>query len=95
MRKYLDLEGFISFIGGLELDKPEKFYTKSLEDGEVSSYSVKKEEFAGNFIYLYETPYCCVGTIQETPVATVEDYREGVFEEFEQEGDYNIFIEEE
>ena len=90
MRKYLDLEGFISFIGGLELDKPEK----SLEDGEISSYSVKNEEFAGNIIYLYDNPYASVGTIQETPVATVEDYIEGVFEDFEHEGDYKIFIEE-
>lgn len=93
MKKYLDLEGFKSFIAGLQLDKPEKFYTESLEDGEICSYLIKKEEFAGDSICLYETPYCCVGVIQDTPVAPTEDYIEGVFDDFEHEGEYKIFIE--
>ena len=95
MKKYLDLEGFISFIGGLKLDEPEKLYIESLEDGHVDSCLFKKEEFGGTFIYLFKDFYGEVGIIRDTTLIPIEDFIEGLFENLEMYGDYKIFIEEE
>jgi hypothetical protein len=94
MKKYLDLEGFISFIGDLKLDEPQKIYTESLEDGHVDSYLFKKEEFDGSFIYLYKGIYGEVDILRDTTLIPIEDFIEGLFENLEMYGDYKIFIEE-
>lgn len=94
MKKYLDLEGFKDFIRNLKIDESQTIYTEEIDDGYINAYQFKKIYFAEEIIVLYDNPYASVGTIQETPVAPMENYIEGVFEDLENEGEYTIFIEE-
>ena len=93
MKRYFDLEDFITFLNLLEDNKATKLFTESAEDGSISSYSFMKLQFAGETIILYES-YCGgTGIIQDSPVAPWEDYAEGVFEDLVRDGDYKVFIE--
>lgn len=94
MRKYLDLEGFEEFILNLKIDEPKTVYTEEIDGGHINAYQFKKIHFAGETIVLYDNPYAGVGTIQDSALIPIEDYIEGVFEDFEKEGEYKIFIEE-
>lgn len=93
MRKELNLEAFIQFLNGLEYDKSKKVFTEDL-DGDTDSYDFLRMNFKGSDIFLYESPYCSVGIIQDIPVAPWQDYAADVFEMFTGEGEYKVFIEE-
>lgn len=95
MKKYLNLQDFISFIKSLEEDKPTKLFTKSVEDGSIDSYIIMKLQFAKNTVVLYEIYAGGVGIIQDTPVAPWEDYAEGVYEDLTMNNEYKLFIESE
>lgn len=93
MRKELNLESFIQFLDRLEYDKPKKLFTEGL-DGEIDSYDFLRMNFNGNDIFLYENPYCSDGIIQDIPIAPWQDLAADVFEMFEGEGEFKVFIEE-
>ena len=93
MKRYFDLQDFITFLNLLEDNKPTELFTESVEDGSIGSYSFMKLQFAGETIILYES-YCGgTGIIQDTPVAPWEDYAEGVYEDLTMNDEYKIFIE--
>lgn len=92
MRRYFDLKDFICFLSLLEENKPSEVITES-QEGEINRYSFMKMQFGKNLIILYDTPYCNVGMIQDSPVAPWEDYAEGVFEDLTQLGECKMFIE--
>lgn len=93
MRRYLSKEDFVTFISLLEENKNTKLFTECVEDGHIEAYNFMKIDFNGNAIVLYDHPTYCVGIIQDTPVAPIEDYSEDVYEDFECNGDFKIFIE--
>ena len=93
MKRYFDLQDFITFLNLLEDNKVTKLFTESVEDGSIDSYSFMKLQFAGETIILYEIYYGGTGIIQDTPVAPLEDYAECVFEGLIREGDYKVCIE--
>lgn len=92
MKRYFDLKDFICFLSLLEENKPSEVITES-QEGEINRYSFMKMQFGRNVIILYDTPYCNVGMIQDSPVAPWEDYAEGVFEDLTQLGECKMFIE--
>ena len=94
MRKELNLEAFIQFLNGLEYDKPKKVFTENLDDGYIDSYDFLRMNFKGNDIFLYESPYCNIGIIQDVPIAPWQDFAADVLELFEAEGEFKVFIEE-
>lgn len=93
MRRYFSKEDFVTFINLLEENKSTKVFTECLEDGDIEAYNFMKINFNSNTIVLYDHPAGCVGIIQDTPVAPVEDYSESVYDDFECNGDFKIFIE--
>lgn len=95
MRRYFSKEDFVTFINLLEENKSTKVFTECLEDNSIQAYNFMKINFSGNIIVLYDHPACYVGIIQDTPVAPIEDYSESVYDDFECNGDFKIFIESE
>lgn len=93
MKKYLNLQDFISFIKSLEVNESKVLFTESLEDGSINNYTFMKIQFAGETIVLYEFYAGGVGIIQGTPVAPWEDYAEGVFEDLTMNDEYRVFVE--
>lgn len=94
-RRYFKLEDFIDFLKDLKVGEVKKLHTESMEDGEVRSYSFKKDIFNGNTFILYDSFYGEVGIIQDTSMISWEDFAEGTFEVLEMNGEYKVFIEEE
>lgn len=94
-RKYLNLKEFIDFLKNLKVGEVKKLNTESMEDGEVSPYSFKKDIFNGNTFILYDSFYGEVGIIQDTSMISWEEFAEGTFEVLEMNGEYKVFIEEE
>lgn len=94
-RKYLDREEFIDFLEDLKVGEVKDICTESMEDGEVRSYSFKKDIFNGNTFILYDSFYGEVGIIQDTSMISWEEFAEGTFEVLEMNGEYKVFIEEE
>ena len=94
-RRYFKLEDFIDFLKDLKVGEVKKLHTESMEDGEVSSYSFKKDIFNGNTFILYDSSYGEVGIIQDTSMISWEEFAEGTFEVLEMNGEYKVFIEEE
>ena len=93
MKKYLNLQDFISFIKSLEVDESKVLSTESLEDSSIDNHIFMKIQFAGETIVLYEFYAGGVGIIQDTPVAPWEDYAEGVFEDLTMNDEYRVFVE--
>ena len=91
--KYLNTEGFISFLRKLPNDEITALYTESVDDGSIDKYNFMKMKFNGNTITLYDHPSGHVGIIQDTPAAPWDDYAEGVYEDLVQGGEYKLFIE--
>ena len=94
MKRYFDLEDFITFLNLLENNKVTSLFTESLEDGSIDKHNFMKMEFSKNLIILYDHPSYTVGIIQDTPVAPWEDYVEAVYNDLIMNGEYKIFIEE-
>ena len=95
MKKYLNLEDFISFIKSLEVNESKILSTESLEDGSIDNHTFMKIQFAGETIVLYEFYAGGIGIIQDTPVAPWEDYAKGVFEDLTMNDEFKVFIESE
>lgn len=93
MKIYFDILDFITFLNLLEENKPDKVFTESLEDGSIAAHTFMKMQFSSNTIILYDHPSCCVGIIQDSPVAPWEDYAEAVFEDLTVSGEHHMYIE--
>ena len=93
MKKYLNLQDFISFLKSLEVNESKVLSTESLEDGSIDNHTFMKIQFAGETIVLYEFYAGGVGVIQDTPVAPWEDYAESVWEDLVREDEFKVFIE--
>ena len=93
MKKYLNLQDFVSFIKSLEVNESKVLPTESLEDGSIDNHTFMKIQFAGETIVLYEFYAGGVGIIQDTPVAPWEDYAEAVFEDLTVSGEHHMYIE--
>lgn len=99
MKRYFDLKDFIVFLNLLEVGKPTKLYVETIPyeeevEGDIEECVFEKINFCGEDIILYDTLRGSFGLIQDTPVAPMEDYAEGVFEDLEQEGECRVFIKE-
>lgn len=99
MKRYLDLKDFICFLNLLEVGKPTNLYVETVTDeeeveGEVERCIFQKINFCGEKIILYDTLRGSFGLIQDTPMASWDDYAEGVFEDLMQEGECKVFIKE-
>lgn len=92
MKRYFDLNDFITFLNLLEEDKTSKVFTESLEDESTEAYEFRKIKFAEETIVLYEHYSGEIGIIQDSPVAPWEDYAEGVYEDLVRDGEYKLFI---
>jgi hypothetical protein len=98
MKRYFDLKDFICFLNLLEADKPTSLFVENIiyeeeVEGETEECKFQKISFCGEDIILYDTLRGSIGLIQDTPVASWEDYAEGVYEDLVQEGEYKLFIE--
>ena len=65
MKRYFDLEDFITFLNLLEDNKVTPLFTESVEDGSIEKHNFMKMMFSDNTIILYDHPMCQTGIIQE------------------------------
>lgn len=99
MKRYLDLEDFITFLKQLEVGKPTSLYVETIPyeeevEGDIEECVFQKINFCGENVIIYDTLRGSLGLIQDTPVAPWDDYAESVFEDLENEGECRIFIKE-
>jgi hypothetical protein len=97
MKRYFDLEDFITFLNLLEENKPTSLFVESVTyeeevEGEIEECKFQKINFCGEDVILYDTLRGSIGLIQDTPVAPWDDYAEAVYEDLVQEGEYKLFI---
>ena len=97
MKRYFDKEDFITFLNLLEVGKPTSLYVKTPGyeeevEGDVEECKFLKINFCGEDIIVYDILRGSFGLIQDTPIATWDDYAELVFEDLECEGEYKVFI---
>ena len=93
MKRYFDLQDFITFLNLLEDNKVTPLFTESIEDGSIEKHNFMKMMFSNNTIILYDHPMCQTGIIQDSPVAPWDDYAEGVYEDLTTNDEYKVFIE--
>ena len=93
MKRYFDLKDFITFLNLLEDNKVTPLFTENVEDGSIEKHNFMKMMFSSNTIILYDHPMCQTGIIQDSPVAPLEDYAEGVYEDLTMNDEYKLFIE--
>ena len=92
MKRYFNLEDFITFLKLLEEGKITKLYSECLEDGSIEKFNFLKIQFAVNEIILYDHPSGHIGIIQDTPVALWDDYAEEVYDDLTMNDEYKVFI---
>ena len=93
MKRYFDLKDFITFLNLLEDNKVTPLFTENVEDGSIEKHNFMKMMFSDNTIILYDHPMCQTGIIQDSSVASWEDYAEGVYEDLVINDEYKVFIE--
>ena len=92
MRRYFNLEDFITFLNLLEENKTTGLYSECIEDGFVYTHKFLKMKFGNSTIILYDHPSGHVGIIQDTPVAPWDDYTQLVYEDLTLNDEYQLFI---
>ena len=97
MKRYFNLEDFITFLNLLEVGKPASLFVESVAyeeeiEGEIEECKFQKINFCGEDIILYDTLKGSIGLIQDSPVAPWKDYAEGVYVDLVQGGEYELFI---
>ena len=96
MKRYFSKEDFISFLDLLETGKYSKVFVEYVEDGSTEEVNFLKIDFKGRFTFeviLYDHSAVSVGVIQDTPVASWDDYAKGVYDDLTMNGEFKIFIE--
>ena len=93
MKRYFDLQDFITFLNLLEYNKVTPLFTESVEDGSIEKHNFMKMMFSDNTIILYDHPMCQTGIIQDSSVAPWDDYAEGVYDDLTMNDEYKLFIE--
>lgn len=93
MKKYLDLEGFQTFLSSLKEDTPASINYESTEDSTSDPLPFMKVKFAGVSMILCMMPSSMVTVIQDTPVAPIEDYISDLFS-YLSDKEHKLYIEE-
>ena len=98
MKRYFNLEDFITFLNLLEVGKPASLFVESVAyeeeiEGEIEECKFQKINFCGEDIILYDTLKGSIGLIQDSPVAPWEDYAEEAYEDITMNDKYKLFIE--
>ena len=93
MKRYFDLEDFITFLKLLEEGKITKLYTESLEDGSINEHSFLKVRFKDSDAILYDNVNTDIGLISDSYLGTWEEDAKIVFEVLKRGDEYKLFIE--
>ena len=91
MKRYFSQQDFITFLNLLEINKETPLYTEDVEGNEFE-YTFLKFEFLKEEFIMYGHPGGGIGLIQDTQAASWVDYAEEIFKDFEQNGEYKVFI---